>query len=151
MSADKVESPTGVDPRDDPRWRLVRAAARTPVATPPGLIDRVLRSVDGLRGSPRGEPVIVQQARGQLRIGEHALVLLCRHAAVQASRDIDGVHVWVVALDPDGFQVLITVRYGTVAGAAADRLGRDVHSRLADLTGTRIPVINVHIADVQEE
>ncbi|WP_051400231.1 hypothetical protein [Haloechinothrix halophila] len=151
MSADKNESPTGVDPRDDPRWRLVRAAARTPVPTPPGLLDRVLRSVNGLRGSLQGEPVVVQQARGRLRIGEHALALLCRHIAVRTARDIDGVHVWAVAIDPDGFEVLITVRYGVAAGDAADRLVRDVHHSLVGLVGTSLPVINVHIADVRQD
>jgi hypothetical protein len=41
------------DPRDDPRWELVRAAARRPVPTPYGLLARVLNSVQGVRGRDR--------------------------------------------------------------------------------------------------
>lgn len=148
MSAGKDGSPTGVDPREDPRWELVRAAARAPVTTPPGLIERVLRSVNGMRGRLLAEPVAVEQAGGSLVIGERALVLLCRKLAVQAAREIGGLHVWATALDRDGFEVLVAVRYGMPAGAAADRLGRDVHRRMTDMVGARVPVVNVHIADV---
>lgn len=45
------------DPREDPRWELVRAAAKRPVPTPPGLVERVLRSVGGVRGRLTAEPV----------------------------------------------------------------------------------------------
>ncbi|SFQ60222.1 hypothetical protein SAMN05421810_110150 [Amycolatopsis arida] len=138
----------GPDPRDDPRWELVRAAARVPVPTPPGLIARVLRSVHGVRGRMTAVPLRIPQDGGLLTVSERAVVLLARRLGAELGRALGGVHVSAVAMEQGVLEVLLTVRYGVAAGEAAERLRVRLHEALAAQLGGAAPPVNVHIADV---
>ena len=140
------ESPE--DPRDDPRWELVRAAARTTVPTPPGLVARVLNSVHGLRGQLLPEPIEIPFDGGRLRVGGRVIVLIARRLGAEFARELDGVHVSAVALDADGLQVLIAVRYGVAADEAAALLRTRIREGLTDQLGAPAPPVHVHIVDV---
>ncbi|MGC7098838.1 hypothetical protein ACPZ19_29555 [Amycolatopsis lurida] len=134
------------DPRQDPDWHLVRAAARTTVPTPLGLVDRVLRSVRGLRaGSAEFE---YDQEGGKLRVSEQALVLLTRRIAADLGRRIGGLHVAAVALEREGLEVLTTVRYGVPADEAAEALRIGLGRALSAELGEAAPTVNVHVVDV---
>ncbi|WP_116041070.1 hypothetical protein [Amycolatopsis palatopharyngis] len=139
---------TGEDPRDDPRWDLVRAAARAPVPTPPGLIARVLSSVRGVRGRLLAEPLELRQQGGMLRISERVVVILARKLGADIGAEVGGVHVSAVAMEDGGLEVLLTVRYGVPAAEAADALRRRLGEKLAEHLGRPGPPVNVHIADV---
>lgn len=139
---------TGEDPRNDPRWDLVRAAARAPVPTPPGLIARVLSSVRGVRGRLLAEPLELRQHGGTLRISEKVIVLLARKLGADIGAEVGGIHVSAVAMEDGGLEVLLTVRYGVPAAEAADTLRRRLGETLADHLGRPAPPVNVHIADV---
>ncbi|MDV6011391.1 hypothetical protein [Haloechinothrix sp. LS1_15] len=141
-------STTEQDPRQDPRWRLVRAAARRPVPTPAGLVDRVLRSVRAMRDRVLVEPLEVPQDRGDLRIGGRALVTLCRGAGMELADEYGGVRVLAVSLEPEGFDVLLSVRFGVPADLAADHLSCRLRQRLGALVGVTVPPVNVHVVDV---
>jgi hypothetical protein len=136
------------DPRDDPRWELVRAAARTTVPTPPGLVARVLQSVQGLRGQTTSEPIEVAFDGGRLRVSGRVVVLIARRLGTELARELDGVHVSAVALEADGLQVLITVRYGVAAREAATLLRARLRDGLTDQLGAAAPPVHVHIVDV---
>jgi hypothetical protein len=136
------------DPLRDPQWDLVRAAAGTPVPTPPGLVARVLRSVHGVRGTLLAEPLEYQQEHGRLQIGERALVLLTRRLGKELGASIGDVHVSAVGLEPDGLDVLVTVRYGVAATDVAARLRTRLTQALHAVVGPEVPTVNVHIADV---
>ncbi|OZM71072.1 hypothetical protein CFN78_21600 [Amycolatopsis antarctica] len=136
------------DPRDDPAWGLVRSAAAATVPTPPGLVSRVLRSVRGVRGRLHGEPVVVEQEGGRLHVGERALVLLTRTLATELGAAIGGVHVSAVALEPEGLEVLATVRFGVHADDAGAALRSRLAAALADQLGTTAPPVSVHVVDV---
>jgi hypothetical protein len=136
------------DPRDDPRWELVRAAARTTVPTPPGLVNRVLRSVRGVRGQFPTEPIDLPFEGGRLRVSERVVVVIARRLGAELARELDGVHVSAVALEAGGLQVLITVRYGVAAEEAAALLGTRLRDGLDALLGAPAPPVHVHIVDV---
>jgi hypothetical protein len=107
-------------PERDPRWDAVRAAAR------PGLVERVLRAV----------------ARGRRTAGPRSTGPLVR--AIVADRAPDGVLVSAVAVEDDVVQVLVSVRSGVAAGAAAEALRREVTAGLARRLGVA-PAVNVHV------
>jgi hypothetical protein len=136
------------DPLDDPRWELVRAAARTTVATPPGLVARVLKSVQGVRGNRLAGQLEIPLESGRLRIGERVIVLLARRLGAELARKLGGVHIAAVALEGDGLQVLVTVRYGVAAGEAAVMLRSGLHEALTEQLGTPAPPVHVHVVDV---
>jgi hypothetical protein len=136
------------DPRDDPRWELVRAAARTTVSTPPGLVNRVLQSVRGLRGHLLSAPIDIPFEGGKLRVSERVVVLIARRLGAELARELDGVHVSAVALEADGLQVLITVRYGVAADEAAALLRTRLRAGIGDQLGAPAPPVHVHIVDV---
>ncbi|RZQ61351.1 hypothetical protein [Amycolatopsis suaedae] len=136
------------DPRQDPHWELVRAAAHQVVRTPPGLVSRVLRSVNGLRGRFGDEPIEIPQEGGTLRIGRRALVLLTRtHGADLAAR-IGGIHVSAVDFAEGALDVLVTLRYGVTGTTATAELRTRLRAVLTDVLGVDPPPVNVHIADV---
>ncbi|MFI9451420.1 hypothetical protein [Amycolatopsis sp. NPDC052450] len=138
------------DPRDDPRWEQVRAAASRPVPTPPGLVERVLRSVGGARGKHTTAPLDLPSAGGKTQVSERALVLMTRKLAAEIGRDLGGVHVSAVALEEDVLQVLVTVRFG-VEATVADVLRRRVGAALTGQLGSAPPAINVHVVDVHPD
>ncbi|WP_199431685.1 hypothetical protein [Qaidamihabitans albus] len=151
----------GGDPLDDPQWEWVRATARAPVPTPAGLIERVLRSVHGVRGTLLSRPLDIRQDGGLLRIGEGAVVLLARRLGAELGAEIGGLHVSAVALDTDGtggtgagnravLDVVVTVEYRGGADAAAELLRSRLQAALAAQLGTTALAVNVHIADVYE-
>jgi hypothetical protein len=139
------------DPRDDPRWELVRAAARTTVPTPPGLVARVLNSVHGLRGQLLSTPIEIPFDGGRLRVSEWVIVQIARRLGAEIATELDGVHVSAVALEADGLQVLIAVRYGVAAGEAAALLRTRLHEGLTDQFGAATPPVHVHIVDVHPD
>lgn len=136
------------DPLDDPRWELVRAVARTTVPTPPGLVARVLKSVQGVRGHRLASGLEIPFESGRLRIGERVIVLLARRLGTELARKLGGVHIAAVALEGDDLQVLVTVRYGVAAGEAAGALRSGLHEALTEQLGTPAPSVHVHIVDV---
>lgn len=138
------------DPRDDPRWEQVRAAASRPVPTPPGLVERVLRSVGGARGRHTTAPLDLPSAGGKTQVSERALVLMTRKLAAEIGRDLGGVHVSAVALEDDVLQVLVTIRFG-VEAAAAELLRHRVTAALTGQLGSAPPAINVHVVDVHPD
>jgi uncharacterized alkaline shock family protein YloU len=128
------------DPESDPRWDAVRAAARRRVPTPPGLVERVLRAVargrrtaveaPGEAGRPRGESVLSRLAR-----------------TIAADRAPFGVRISAVAVEDDVVQVLVSVRFGVIADAAAEALRREITAGLSRQLGVA-SVVNVHVVDV---
>jgi hypothetical protein len=136
------------DPLDDPRWDLVRAAAGTTVRTPPGLVARVLKSVRGVRGQRLAAPLDIPLDGGLLRIGERVVVLLARRLGAELARKLGGVHISAVALEADGLQVLVTVRYGVAADETAMVLCSRLREALTDQLGIPAPPVHVHIVDV---
>ncbi|WP_439378481.1 hypothetical protein [Amycolatopsis lexingtonensis] len=129
------------DPERDPRWDAVRAAARRRVATPPGLVERVLRAV--ARGARTA--VEVPGDHGGLRITEQTVVRLA--GTIAAARAPGGVRVSAVAVEDDVVQVLVSVRFGVVADEAAEALRREVTAELSRQLGVATAV-NVHVVDV---
>jgi len=129
------------DPERDPRWDAVRAAARRRVPTPPGLVERVLRAV--ARG--RRTVVEVPGEAGRLRVTEGVVDRLTR--TIATDRAPFGVRISAVAVEDDVVQVLVSVRFGIIADAAAEALRREVTAELARQLGVA-SVVNVHVVDV---
>jgi len=129
------------DPERDPRWDAVRAAARRRVPTPPGLVERVLRAV--ARG--RRAVVEVPGEAGRLRVTEGVVDRLTR--TIATDRAPFGVRISAVAVEDDVVQVLVSVRFGIIADAAAEALRREVTAELARQLGVA-SVVNVHVVDV---
>ncbi|KDN21094.1 hypothetical protein [Amycolatopsis rifamycinica] len=125
------------DPESDPRWDAVRAAARSRVPTPPGLVERVLRAVANNR---RTELEVPGEA-GRLRVTADVVDRLARTIAA------DGLLVSAVAVEDDVVQVLVSVRFGVVAGEAAEAFRRALTAELAGQLGVAW-VVNVHVVDV---
>lgn len=142
------DRPAAGDPRHDPRWDLVRAAAHAAVPTPPGLVARVLRSVNGVRGRTFAKSLEFPLDGDRLRVAERVVVLLARRLGADLGREIGGVHLSAVALEENGLQVLVTVDYGVVADKAAALLGSRLVSALTEQLGAQTPVVNVHVVDV---
>ncbi|MGW4834096.1 hypothetical protein ACWEOG_41295 [Amycolatopsis japonica] len=138
------------DPRDDPRWQQVRAAASRPVPTPPGLVERVLRSVGGVRGGHITAPLDLPSSGGRTQVSERALVLMTRSLAAEIGRELGGVHVSAVALEEDVLQVLVTIRFGVEAGVA-ELLRHRLGAALSGQLGSAPPTINVHVVDVHPD
>lgn len=139
------------DPERDPRWEQVRAAARTRVPTPPGLVERVLRSVNGIRGRRGAPPLPLPSEGGSLSVSETVVVQLARAAAAEVAEAADGVHVSAVALDDGELQVLATVRFGVAADEAAELLRHRVTEELLRQLGSPPPPVNVHVVDVHPD
>ncbi|MDS0138504.1 MULTISPECIES: hypothetical protein [unclassified Amycolatopsis] len=129
------------DPESDPRWDAVRAAARRRVPTPPGLVERVLRAV--ARG--RRTAVEVPGGAGRLRVTEGVVDRLAR--TIAADRAPFGVRISAVAVEEDAVQVLVSVRFGIIADAAAEALRREITAELSRQLGVA-SVVNVHVIDV---
>ncbi|MET9000851.1 hypothetical protein [Amycolatopsis sp. Hca4] len=129
------------DPESDPRWDAVRAAARRRVPTPPGLVERVLRTV----ARSRRTAVEVPGAEGRLSVTEGVVDRLARTIAVD--RAPAGVRISAVAVDDDAVQVLVSVRFGVVADAAAEALRQGITAELSRQLGVAA-VVNVHVVDV---
>lgn len=134
----------------DREWDQVRKAADAPVLTPPGLVDRVLASVHGLRGRITAEPVELDQEGGTLRISQRAVLTLARRLATDFAAQHRGVHIRAVAGDDDGIQVLMAVRYPAPANDLATELRGHLGHRLAQELGHGAPVVSVHVVDVHE-
>ncbi len=126
----------------------MRAAARSTVSTPPGLIARVLRSVNGVRGRLLAGQIDLPLDGDRLRVSERVLVLLARRLGAELGRAIGGVHISAVAMEADGLQVLATVRYGVAADEAAASLRARLRDALTAQLGAVPPPVNVHIVDV---
>ncbi|MCU1682428.1 MAG: hypothetical protein JWQ81_3167 [Amycolatopsis sp.] len=141
------DGPAG-DPRQDPQWDLVRAAARATVPTPPGLIARVLRSIGGVRGTTSAKPLEFEVDGDRVRVDERVVVLLARRLGADLGREIGGVHLSAVALEDIGLQVLITVGYGVVADKAAALLSTRLRAALTKQLGEPAPPVHVHVVDV---
>ncbi|MFB9690426.1 hypothetical protein [Amycolatopsis plumensis] len=131
----------GADPERDPRWDAVRAAARHRVPTPPGLVERVLRAV--ARG--RRTAVEVPGEAGGLRVAEGVVDRLAR--TIAADRAPFGVRISAVAVEGGVVQVLVSVRFGLIADAAAEALRREIAAGLSRHLGIAA-VVNVHVVDV---
>ncbi|MEQ0557654.1 hypothetical protein ABJI51_01135 [Amycolatopsis sp. NEAU-NG30] len=129
------------DPERDPRWDAVRRAAARRVPTPPGLVERVLRAV----ARNRRTAVEVPLETGRLSVTEAVVVRLAE--TIAADRAPDGVRVSAVAVEDDVVQVLVSVRFGVVAEAAAEALRRELTAELSRQVGTATTV-NVHVVDV---
>ncbi|WP_329049442.1 Asp23/Gls24 family envelope stress response protein [Amycolatopsis sp. NBC_01488] len=129
------------DPERDPRWDAVRAAARRRVPTPPGLVERVLRAV--ARG--RRTAVEVPGETGSLRVTGTVVARLA--SAIAAERAPEGVRVSAVAVEDDAVQVLVSVRFGLTADAAAEALRQAITAELSRRLGVATTV-NVHVVDV---
>ncbi|GAA3531752.1 hypothetical protein GCM10022222_13680 [Amycolatopsis ultiminotia] len=136
------------DPEHDPRWAAVRAAGRRRVPTPPGLVERVLRSLDGERSA---EPLQLPSDGGTLSVSEPAFVLLARTVADTEAAAVPGLRVSAVALADSRLQVLATVRYGVVADEAADALRERITAELTRQLGAQSPVVDVHVVDVHPD
>ncbi|MEC3981096.1 hypothetical protein [Amycolatopsis sp. H20-H5] len=136
------------DPLADPRWEQVRAAARVRVPTPPGLVGRVLRSVGGIRGRLTTRPLELPFEGGSLTVTERVVAVLARKLAKEFALAAGGVHVSAVAMESGALEVLVTVRFGVSAGAAADALRRQLTAALADQLGAPPPPVSVHVVDV---
>jgi hypothetical protein len=119
------------DPERDPRWDAVRRAAARRVPTPPGLVERVLRAV------ARGRRAAAVPGEADRR----------RVAETVVARVPDGVRVSAVAVEDDVVQVLVSVRFGVIADAAAEALRREITAGLARQLGVA-SVVNVHVVDV---
>ncbi|WP_326947756.1 hypothetical protein OG439_02815 [Amycolatopsis sp. NBC_01307] len=133
-----------MDPEQDPRWDAVRAAARRRVPTPPGLVERVLRTV--ARG--RRTAVDVPGEEGSLRVTERVIGRLA--SAIAAARAPAGVRISAVAVEDDVVQVLVSVRFGLTADEAAETLRREITAELARQLGVAT-VVNVHVVDVHPD
>ncbi|WP_326954765.1 hypothetical protein [Amycolatopsis sp. NBC_01286] len=133
-----------MDPEQDPRWDAVRAAARRRVPTPPGLVERVLRTV--ARG--RRTAVDVPGEEGSLRVTERVVGRLA--SAIAAARAPAGVRISAVAVEDDVVQVLVSVRFGLTADEAAETLRREIAAELARQLGVAT-VVNVHVVDVHPD
>jgi hypothetical protein len=142
---------TSEDPRTDPRWELVRAAARRHVPTPPGLVERVLRSVGGVRGRRTTPPLELPFEGGRLRVSERVVVLMARRLAKDFARDSGGVYISAVAMESGSLEVLVTVRFGVAADEVADDLRRELAAALTDRLGMPPPPVSVHVVDVHLE
>lgn len=139
------------DPERDPHWELVRAAARRRVPTPPGLVERVLRSVSGVRGRRGAPPIALPSEGGSLSVSETVVVQLARAVAAEVAEATDGVHVSAVAFDDGELQVLATVRFGVAADEAAELLRDRVTEELERQLGSPPPTVNVHVVDVHPD
>ncbi len=133
-----------MDPEQDPRWDAVRAAARRRVPTPPGLVERVLRTV--ARG--RRTAVDVPGEEGSLRVTERVVGRLA--SAIAEARAPAGVRISAVAVEDDVVQVLVSVRFGLTADEAAETLRREITAELARQLGVAT-VVNVHVVDVHPD
>jgi uncharacterized alkaline shock family protein YloU len=133
-----------MDPEQDPRWDAVRAAARRRVPTPPGLVERVLRTV----ARDRRTAVDVPGEEGSLRVTERAVGRLA--STIAAARAPEGVRISAVAVEDDVVQVLVSVRFGLTADEAAETLRREVTAELARQLGVAT-VVNVHVVDVHPD
>ncbi|MEU0537172.1 hypothetical protein [Amycolatopsis tolypomycina] len=129
------------DPESDPRWDAVRRAAAHRVPTPPGLVERVLRAV--ARG--RRSAVEVPGEAGRLRVTGDVVDRLAR--TIAADRAPFGVRITAVAVEGDVVQVLVSVRFGVIADAAAEALRRALTVELTRQLGVACTV-NVHVVDV---
>ncbi|WP_206788810.1 hypothetical protein [Amycolatopsis sp. MtRt-6] len=125
------------DPESDPRWDAVRRAAAHRVPTPPGLVERVLRAV--ARG--RRTAVDVPGEAGRPRVTGDVADRLARTVAA------DGLRVSAVAVEDDVVQVLVSVRFGIVAGEAAEAFRRELTAELTRQLGVACAV-DVHVVDV---
>ncbi len=132
------------DPESDPRWDAVRAAARRRVPTPPGLVERVLRA------AARGRRTAVEAPGepGRPRFAEGVVDGLAR--TIAADRAPFGVRISAVAVEDDVVQVLVSVRFGVIADAAAEALRREITAGLSRQLGVA-SVVNVHVVDVHPE
>ncbi|MBB4684709.1 hypothetical protein [Amycolatopsis jiangsuensis] len=133
------------DPEHDPRWAAVRAAGRRRVPTPPGLVERVLSSIENARSA---EPLRLPFDGGSLSLSESAFLLLARTVADAEAAAMPGLWVSAVALAEGRLQVLATVRYGVAATEAADALRERITAELDRQLGARPPVADVHVVDV---
>lgn len=129
------------DPERDPRWDAVRAAARRRVPTPPGLVERVLRTV--ARG--RRTAVEVPGGPGFPHGPESAVAGLAR--TIAADRAPYGVRISAVAVEGDVVRVLVSVRFGVIPGTAAEALRRELTAGLSKQLGVA-SVVDVHVVDV---
>jgi len=138
------------DPREDPQWELVRAAAKRPVPTPAGLVSRVFRSVQGVRGRLLSSPLELEVDGDRLSVTERTLVLLTRRLTQEEGQELGGIHLSAVALDQDELQVLVTIDYGVSAVDTAETLRTNVSRELIKQLGTSAPPVNVHVIDVRQ-
>ncbi|MBW4717461.1 hypothetical protein KZQ38_09815 [Saccharothrix sp. SC076] len=128
------------------RWSAVRETAVTPVPTPPGLVERVLAAVRGVRPRPAGAPVEVDREGGRTSVAERAVLAVCRQAAVDLAGDL-GLHVRATAVEDGELQVLVTARYPAPAVVAADDLRTALDRELRARLGVAL-VVHVHLIDV---
>ncbi|RJQ85250.1 hypothetical protein [Amycolatopsis panacis] len=136
------------DPERDPRWAAVRAARRHRVPTPPGLVERVLSSLDDARSA---RSVQLPSDKGLRSVTEPAFLRLARTVADAEAAAVPGMRVTAVALADERLQVLAAVRYGVIADEAADTLRARITAELDRQLGARPPVFDVHVVDVHPD
>ncbi|GGS50245.1 hypothetical protein [Actinokineospora fastidiosa] len=128
--------------RLDNHWDDVRAAAATPPPAPPGLAERmvdVLRGVRGTGGTYHGV------AEG-VRVADHVVVMVVRRVAADAVAGLG--HVRAVRTEADTIHIGLAVRYGVAADALAERVRASVLAGLAERVGPVATGVDVRVVDV---
>lgn len=130
------------------RWTAVRAAASSPVRTPPGLAARTLATLRAVHAGLEGRHVEVVQQGGLLRVSDQVVVLLARQVAVDLARQFGGVRVRGLAGGQDGLQLRLAIRYGLPLLEVGRRLQRTLRAALEASLGAGTPPVSVEVVDV---
>lgn len=126
----------------DGRWADVRAAAAAPVPTPPGLAERM---VDVLRGV-RGAPAAYHGVADGVRVADQVVVLVARRIAAEAAAGLG--HVRSARTDGQTVHIGLAVRYGVAAHTLAARVRAAVLAGLAAQVGPVATAVDVQVAEV---
>ena len=129
-------------------WRPVRVAADATWDVPPGLVDRALSTVRGLRSASGQQPTSLVQDGGTLTVAPRAAMALVRQAGLDAASRRAGVHLRGCSGDTAEVRVDLAVRYPLSAVEIADEVRQEVERVLRRSLGTAAPSVEVVVVDV---
>ncbi|MFC5287840.1 hypothetical protein ACFPM7_12325 [Actinokineospora guangxiensis] len=126
----------------DADWSGVREAARERPRTPPGLADRALGALSGVRAAPGSYHDIADG----VRVADRVVVLIARRAAADA---LDGLgSVRDVHTGQNKVHIGLAVRWGVAADTLAERVRTAVLAALANQVGPVVSAVDVQVNDV---
>ncbi|QGK69529.1 hypothetical protein GIY23_08330 [Allosaccharopolyspora coralli] len=129
-------------------WQPVRAAARTPVELPTGLVERAMETVRGMRSVDGHQPASLPQEGGTVTVSSRATLTLARQAGGDAAASRSGVHLRRCHGGPDGMRIELAVRYSLPAHEVADSVRVEVEGEMRRALGPLAPPVDVAVVDV---
>jgi hypothetical protein len=134
----------------DAQWDEVREAGQVAVTPPPGLVERALKTVRGVRAGYGSTSIKLAQERGVLTVSVGSVLTLARQLCSEVLRGFPEVHLRGCSGDVESVRIDLAIRYGIAGVEVAEQIRSSVDHGMRRSLGAGTPSVWVRLVDVAE-